>query len=97
MVKLIHDFKCSDAGDMKLSLLAKRTKYFKETIEGVSYMCRTNEEMCNEVKYDTSIDIALTILSKGKLTIEEISEYCGLTIEEIKDLDKQIKNGNFEL
>lgn len=59
MVKLIHDFKCSDAGDMKLSLLAKRTKYFKETIEGVSYMC--------------------------------------LTIEEIKDLDKQIKNGNFEL
>lgn len=101
IAKLTHDFRCSDAGDMKLSLLAERTKYFKETIEGVSYMCRINEEMCNEAaqdaKYENSVDIALKMLSKGKLTIEEISEYSGLTIEEIKDLDKQIKNDNFEL
>lgn len=59
-------------------------------------MCKINEEMCNEVakeaKKENSVGIASKMLSRGKLTIEEIAEYTALTIEEIKELANQIKS-----
>ncbi len=59
-------------------------------------MCKINEDMCNEVakeaKKENSIDIALKMLSRGKLTIEEIAEDSGLALEEVKELADQIKS-----
>ena len=43
--KLMHDFNCTDAGDMQIDLLAQRTRYLKETPEGVSEMCKEMEIM----------------------------------------------------
>ena len=42
---LMRDFVCTDAGEMHYSELAEQVKYFKETDEGVSSMCRAMEEM----------------------------------------------------
>ena len=41
--QLMHDFNCTDADDMKDPLLQGRARYFKETTEGVSSMCRMME------------------------------------------------------
>lgn len=43
--KLMHDFNCTDASDMQIYLLAQRTRYLKETPEGVSEMCKEMEIM----------------------------------------------------
>ena len=43
--KLMHDFNCTDADEMKIELLAKGTRYLKESPEGVSEMCREMEIM----------------------------------------------------
>lgn len=43
--KLMHDFNCIDADDMQINLLAERTRYLKETPEGVSEMCKEMEIM----------------------------------------------------
>lgn len=46
--KLMHDFLCSNPDDMHYSLLAERTRYFKEDPKGVSEMCKAMEDMRNE-------------------------------------------------
>ena len=43
--KLMHDFNCTSASDMQIDLLAQRTRYLKETPEGVSEMCKEMEKM----------------------------------------------------
>ncbi len=46
--KLMHDFSCSDPSLMNFPLMEKTTRYYKETQEGVEYMCRAFEEVRNE-------------------------------------------------
>ena len=46
--KLMHDFSCSDPNLMNFSLLEETTRYYKETQEGVEYMCKAFEEVRNE-------------------------------------------------
>ncbi len=91
IAKLMHDFRCSDADDMKLQLLADRTRYFKETEEGVSYMCKINEKMRNEAKKENSIDIATALINDGEMPLEKIAKFTALTLEEVNKLAEQIK------
>ena len=46
--KLMHDFSCTDAKDMRYKILADRVRYFKEDEEGVATMCKAMEEMRKE-------------------------------------------------
>lgn len=46
--KLMHDFSCSNPGDMNYKVLAERTRYFKEHKEGLESMCKVVEDMINE-------------------------------------------------
>ena len=46
--KLMHDFSCSDPGRMNFPLMEETTRYYKETQEGVEYMCKAFEEVRNE-------------------------------------------------
>ena len=46
--KLMEDFSCKNAADMHYDLLAQRVKYYKETEEGVTIMCRAVEKLCSE-------------------------------------------------
>ena len=46
--KLMHDFSCTDPNQMKFPLLEEITRYYKETQEGVAYMCKAFEEVRDE-------------------------------------------------
>ena len=82
IARLMHDFRCSKANEMNFSLMAERTKYFKETNEGVRFMCRINEEMVNEAR----IEVAQQLISMGMGTIEDIAKATKLPIEEVQAL-----------
>ena len=94
IAKLMHDFRCSKADEMNFDLMASRTKYFKETNEGVRFMCRINEEMCNEARMEgilegekgKSIEIANGLLEMGTMGFEDIAKLTKLSIEEVEAL-----------
>lgn len=96
IAKLMHDFRCTNADDMYFELMADTTRYYKQNPKGVSIMCKLMEDRVNETareaKKENSIDIALKMLSRGKLTIEEIAEDSGLALEEVNKLAEQIKS-----
>lgn len=88
LAKLIHDFRCSKADDMLLSPLADRTRYFKETPEGVEYMCKAMEDRINErVKI-----IVLKMLEDGNLSKEQIAAYTDLTVEQVESIEAEFKS-----
>ncbi len=80
--KLMHDFNCSSADDMNFELMAERTRYLKENPKGVEEMCKVMEYMRNE----SLKEVAKRMLSDGMLTLEKISEYVGLPLEEVNKL-----------
>lgn len=45
VVKLMHDFSCTEPADMNYKVLSNRVRFFKENKEGVAIMCRAIEEM----------------------------------------------------
>ena len=96
IARLMHDFRCSKANEMNFSLMAERTKYFKETNEGVRFMCRINEEMCNEARMEgekrKSIEIANGLIKRGTMSFEDIAELTKLSLEEVQELAKKIKS-----
>ena len=88
--KLMHDFNCTNADDMNFELMADRTRYLKENPKGVSEMCKVMEDMRNEslkegIK-EGAINTAKRMLEDGMLTLEKISEYAGLSLDEVKKL-----------
>ncbi len=91
LAKLIHDFRCSNADDMLLSPLAERTRFFKETPEGVKYMCKAMEDRIEDRIVDEKVRIAARMLQRGKDTIEDIAELTGLTVDEVKEVKEQLK------
>ena len=88
--KLMHDFNCTDAGDMNFELMAERTRYLKENPKGVSEMCKVIEDMRTqerkEAKKEAKIDTAKRMIADGFLTLEKIAEYVGLSLDEVKNL-----------
>ena len=90
LAKLIHDFRCSKADEMLLSPLADRTKYFKETPEGVSYMCKAMEERITDEK----LRIAYNFLLLGTVSKEDIAKATKLPIETINELEEEMKSAS---
>lgn len=80
--KLMHDFNCTNADDMNFELMADRTRYLKENPEGVSEMCKVIEDMLKEER----TEIAKSMLLDGVLSVEKISEYFKLSLDEVKKL-----------
>lgn len=83
---LMKDFSCTNPSDMHYRILADRVRYFKEDKEGIQAMCRAVEELCNQEKRETMIDVAKRMLAAGKYALEEIANISGLPIEEVKKL-----------
>lgn len=88
--RLMHDFKCRNAEDMYYPQIADRVRYIKESEGGREYMCRIMEELNQKAAIEAILaerkKNALAMINKGKLSYEEISEYTGLSVEEVKDL-----------
>jgi len=84
--KLMHDFNCTNAADMNFKLLADRTRYLKENPKGVSEMCKVIEDMRNQERKETMMEVAKKLLFDGTLTLEKIAECVGLSLDEVKRL-----------
>ena len=84
--KLMHDFSCSDPDDMINKELADRTRYFKETEEGVEAVCKVMEDMRNEAKKEEHINTSLkdikTVMRKLSNTAEAAMEFLEIPKEE---------------
>ena len=52
-------------------------------------MCREMENMCRETAHEKAVEIAKKMLLSGKLTTEDIADFSGLTVEEVKALSEQ--------
>ena len=75
--------------DMYYKILADRVRYFKEDEKGVLTMCREMENMRRETAHEKAVEIAKKMLLSGKLTTEDIADFSGLTVEEVKALSEQ--------
>ena len=79
---LMNDFYCTDAKDMHYKELADRVRYYKETEEGVRKMC----EIWDDVRNEALKEVAVELIKNGKLSLDDIAESTGLSIEMIREL-----------
>ena len=97
LANLVHDFRCKRAEDMRIKELADKTRYFKETQEGVSIMCKAIEEMRNEVTKEAeklrSYQIAINLIAMKTMSDEAIAQATDLTLEEVSELKTQNSAG----
>ncbi len=66
--------------------MADRTRYLKESEEGVSEMCAIMEDLRQEAAKDWAIKDATNMLAEGLGTIEQIARITGLSISEVEAL-----------
>lgn len=87
--KLMHDFKCTNPDDMFFKELAKKSRYFKETDEGVKAMCKVIEDMRDEVarntEWNTKVEIVKGML-KLDLTYDQIAQAATITVDQVKEI-----------
>ena len=98
LAKLVHDFRCSNADEMYTQLLAERTRYFKETPEGVSEMCKAMEEMqktaraegeaigIQKGKAEGILETLVSLVKDGILTLAEAAGRYNVTVPEFEAL-----------
>lgn len=86
--KLMYDFSCTDPADMHYGVLADRVRFFKESKEGVAIMCKAMEDMRNQTLREGMMEVARRMLAAGKYALEEIAEISGLSLDEVKKLQK---------
>jgi hypothetical protein len=53
--------------------LAKISRYYKETQEGVEAVCKVMEDMRNESALEKAREIAERMIAKGTMSYEEIA------------------------
>lgn len=95
--KLMQDMCNPNPDTMNYGVLAKYVDYYKNSKEGNAVMCKAMEDLWNEAM-EQGIDkglnearkaSALRMLTNGKLSLEEIAECSGLTLEEVKKLQNE--------
>ena len=86
--KLIHDLKCKDPKDMYSEVFAKKIRYLKETTEGRTKMGSEIEVIRAACMEERNIEIAMNLLSMGKISIEDIAKATDLPVDEIRELAK---------
>ena len=80
--KLMHDFRCTSSIDMYYDVLKNGMHHYKETEGGREHMCKAVEDLMEK----RDIEKAKKMIAGGKLTIEDIAEYSGLSLEKVKEL-----------
>ena len=89
--KLMHDFSCTNPNEMKLGLLAEKTRYFKNNEKGVKRMCKIMEDFAEEEKEELKLQIATELLEDGAYSIPRIAEISKLSENKVKELAEKVK------
>ena len=78
---------------MMYEALAKKARYFKQDEKGVAAMCKILEDMRNEAAIEAAQNqakkTAVHLIKLGKITLEEIAEATGLSLDVVKELESQ--------
>lgn len=98
--RLMHDFNCANANDMHFEEMAKRTRYLKESPEGVSRMCEVLEDMRKESleegrkqgRKEEMTQTAQRMLDAGIYELEEVVKISTLSLEEVMQLKAKQKD-----
>ena len=88
--ELMHDFNCSDPESMKNSRLREKSRYYKESKEGIAEMCKAIEDMLDITVREKMWEVAMKMLQRGELSHEDIADYTGFTLEEVEELAKRV-------
>ena len=100
--KLMHDLFCVNSEEMNYAPLADRVRHIKGTEKGVTEMSSAWEEelkveaekiaekRAKQVAKEQKENFALKMLKAGKLALEEIVEYSGLSMTAVKRLAKTL-------
>lgn len=96
--RLIHDFVCHDAGEMLCEPMAEVTYKYKNTHEGVDYMCKAVEEYglkqrsegIKEGIKEGILESVKKLIRKGKLSYEEIADSFDMPVEEVRNIAAQV-------
>ena len=54
-------------------------------------MCKAIEDMRNEAKWQKAAETAMKLIAMGILTEEQIAHATGLTLEEVRELSKEMQ------
>ena len=84
--RLMHDFRCLSSADMFYPVLARAVEDFKETEGGREVVCQIFEDLAEKWVIEEKKESARRMIASGKLTEEEIAEYAGLPVEEVREL-----------
>jgi hypothetical protein len=87
---LMQDFFCTDPSEMHYKTLSNRTKYFKQTDEGVDTMCKLmddySEKRARAAALENSKSIATELWNDGMRDMEKIAKLTKLPLDEVKKL-----------
>ena len=89
--KLMYDFSCTNSDEMKLELLAEKTRYFKKNEKGVRRMCKIMEDFAAEEKEELKMQIATELLEDGVYSIPKIAEISKLSENKVKELAEKVR------
>ena len=95
--RIMHDFYCKDAKDVKNKTLKNRIKFFKEDKEGVTIMANTIDKFRLECEIagmkKQSIETARKMIKAGRFSNAEIADFANLTEVDVESLkeDKNLK------
>ena len=98
--KLVHDFLCRESGDKYYyEVLGERISYIKEDQEGVkevssiveAYAKSYAESYAEERAKEQQKTIVERMIEGGKLALQEIAEYSGLSLSAVKQLAKKLE------
>lgn len=95
--RIMHDFYCKDAKDVKNKTLKNRIKFFKEDKEGVTIMANTIDKFRLECEIagmkKQSIETARKMIKAGRFSNAEIADFANLTEVDAESLkeDKNLK------
>lgn len=95
--RIMHDFYCKDAKDVKNKTLKNRIKFFKEDKEGVTIMANTIDKFRLECEIagmkKQSIETARKMIKSGRFSNAEIADFANLTEVDVESLkeDKNLK------
>ena len=92
--RLMHDLTCSDPDEMYYQELAKKVRYLKRDNRGIKEMTEyydkwereIAEEVAKETIENTSLEIAMNLITDGTLSYDAIAKVTGLSIEKVTEL-----------
>ena len=104
--KLMHDFFCEKPEDMNYRLLAERTRNLKGNEKEVKKMSSVMAQFKRAVRAEAKAEFfaegraegaqqaqegfVMKMLTAGKLALKEIAEYSGLTLAQVRAIQRKM-------